>query len=68
MAPMHGNEYLAFERIQRMQSEREQRRLMTSLKKSRPSQVQHLIGRFGTLIVALGTKMQQFEQRCEDVV
>ncbi|HEY6406842.1 MAG TPA: hypothetical protein VIY29_05175 [Ktedonobacteraceae bacterium] len=68
MTPNHGNEYLAFERVQKMEAEREQLHLLTRLRRSRSSRVPHLVGSLGTLIVAFGTKMQQFEQRGERTV
>jgi hypothetical protein len=66
MEPKHGSEFLAFERLQKTQAEFEKMRRLAPLLRSRPSLVPHLIGSLGTLFVALGTKMQRFEQRGED--
>ena len=64
MVPNHlFHEYLVRERVQELQREAEQQRMLARLPKSRPSMFRYLIGRIGALFVILGSAMQQLEQR-----
>jgi hypothetical protein len=68
MAPIHSHEYLVFERLQERQHEQAQRRRLSQLGQSHLRRVQHLVSRLGTFFVAIGTKLQQVEQRGEHTV
>lgn len=68
MAPIHGHEYLVFERLQERRHKQEQRRRLAHPRQPYPHCTQHLMSRLGTFFVALGTKMQRIEQHGERTV
>lgn len=66
---MHPNFYL-YEQLaaahrQELQREMEQSRMLAHLPRQRPTVVQLAVGRFGTLLVKLGTRLKQVEQHSE---
>ncbi len=50
---------------QELQHEMEQCRMLASLPRQYPTVVQLAVGRFGTLLVELGTRLKQVERRSE---
>jgi hypothetical protein len=65
---IHIHEKLMFERAQEWRSEIEQQHLLASLRKPRPSRVQHMPGSLGTFFVALSTRMKLLVQGNEPSV
>lgn len=68
MSHIHNTDHLLFERFQERQHEIEQQRQLAHSRQPGPSRLQYLIGSLGTFFVTLGTKLQQFKQRHEQVV
>ena len=69
---MHLNFY-DYERLvaahhQELQHEIEQYRMLASLPRQHPTVVQLAVGRFGTLLVELGTRLKQVERQREPAV
>jgi len=66
---MDHNAYLydQFVTIHRHELEREseQRRMLASLPRQHPTAIQLAVGRFGTMLVGLGTRLKQIEQQGE---
>jgi hypothetical protein len=61
----HLYDQLATTHRQELQHEAEQYRLLALLPRQHPTVVQLVVGRFGTLLVVLGTWLKQAEQRSE---
>ncbi len=69
---MDHNAYLyeQFATTHRQELERQAQhyRLLSSLPRQRPTVIQMVVGKFGTLLVGLGTHMKQVEQQGKPVV
>ena len=69
---MHPNfdlyEQLATTHRQELEREAEQYRLLAHLPRQHPTVVQLAVGRFGTLLVMLGTWLKQVERQGEPVM
>jgi len=65
---VHIHEQLMLERTQQWKREIERQQLLAHLQKPHASRTQPLMGWLGTLLVALGTRMKQLEQRSEPSV
>ncbi len=61
----HLYDQLSTTHRQELQHEAEQYRLLAHLPRQHPTVVQLAVGRFGTLLVVLGTWLKQAEQRSE---
>ena len=53
---------------QDLQNEAEQHHLLVRLSHSQRYSMRHVVGRMGTLMIALGTRLQQLDQRYEQGV
>ena len=69
---MHPNfdlyEQLATTHRQELEREAEQYRLLAHLPRQHPTVAQLAVGRFGTLLVVLGTRLKQVERQGEPVM
>jgi len=61
-------EHLATERYQELERQREQRHLLASLPRRHPGLGRHMISKFGAVLVALGTRLEQAEQTHEQAI
>jgi hypothetical protein len=56
-------EQLAIERYRELEREREHMHLLASLPRHHQGVGQHIVSRLGALLVAVGTRLEQVEQR-----
>jgi primosomal protein N'' len=61
-------EWLATERYREREQEREHGHLLASRPRQHQSIGRHLMSKFGTMLVALGTRLEQVEQTHEQAI
>ena len=64
---LHIHEQLLFEHRQDLLRERQQQRLVASLRQQRFSHVRHIAGRLGAFFIVLGMHLKHLESRSESV-